>query len=1307
MADDDTPPPTPGPAASASGFFRPPPSLNVDSGNIAENFKKWKRQMDIYLTISAKNVDDETKVGIILHCAGPRVIEIYDQIQWDNDSDKGNPVKVLEKLEAFCIPRQNEVLQTHRFWNCPAHEPFDSFLTELRHKAESCNFGNMVDRMIRDKIVFSSTGRLQELLLREDDLTLAKTIKTCRAYEQSNKQVKEIRDGLKAKDSVNKVTAGKQKSTRKPVLNDAKKIECHFCGYKHELRKEKCPAWNKTCDNCNGRNHFKSKCKKPKKVNQVEENETNGDNKESDEGAGWLAAVNSKRPPTKMVTATMRVNECDVRFQLDSGANVNTICKRYVKRNQVTKSSSQLVMWNGTKMNPLGEAELEVYNPCTKDTRKILFTVVENDLTCLLGLDTLRSMKLITVHRDRFIGKVAEAKPLGDLGEVHLEVDPSVKPRVLPCRNIPIALKDEVKTEIDNLVKRGLLIPVTEPTPWVSQMAVVKKPSGKLRICIDPQPLNEALLREHRKLTTVEDVLPMLSKAKTFSKLDVREAFWHVRLDKESSTLCTMITPFGRYRWSRLPFGLKVSSEIFARKLAEALDGLDGVLTIADDITVAGCGDTKAEADKDHDVKLEKLYERCDERNIILNDDKKEIKKPQIPFHGHLFTADGVKVDGAKVEAIRKMPSPTDIQGVKRLCGMVQYMAKFLPNLSNDMEPIRALTRKDTAFEWTSDCENAIKTVKNKLTQAPVLAYYDAKKELTLQVDSSRSGIGAALLQDGKPVEYASRTLTSAERNWAQIELELNAVVFGLERFDQYTYGREVIVNNDHKPLSSILKKPLSQVPKRLQALLMRVHRYDVTFVFMEGTKLVIADTLSRAHPEMMSDDRPRIMNVKYFGAIPDARVKEVAEATERDDILQKLKTVISDGWPKRKDDVPHDVRPYWDMRDVLSYDTKTGIIVKGEAMVIPKELRSDMKKRLHAAHMLYDSMMRRARGLIFWPGMAKEIQQIVDACEPCNEMKARNQKETLRQHPDGDEPFEKIACDYCEIKGRDYLITVDYYSNWIEIDYMSSTGTPKLIETLKRHFARFGIPKQIVTDPGPQFTSREFKNFLREWGIEYIEASPFHHSANGKAESAVKSAKYLMKKTLKDGNDPVKALLEQRNTPRQDTGLSPAEMMFGRKTRTFLPMRKTTEPSQEIKEKRQKRKDSVKRCYDRKARDMNKLNIGQRVFFEHREKRPWIKGQIEDILGDRTYKIRGDNGGLYRRNRVHMRPTVIENNTPDIDTPAVGTPAPVQNQPQNDADPPQLLNDPNPPNAEPPMPQLRPKRTIKEPAKFKDFVRY
>ena len=346
-------------------------------------------------------------------------------------------------------------------------------------------------------------------------------------------------------------------------------------------------------------------------------------------------------------------------------------------------------------------------------------------------------------------------------------------------------------------------------------MAVTRKPSGKLRVCIDPGPLNKALQREYYQLPTLDEVKPKLQGAKVFSKLDIKDAFWHVRLDDDSSAMTAMAAPYGRYVWKRMPFGLKVSSEIFQRKLAEAIGDLD-VICVADDIIVCGYGQTQQEAEEDHNRKLSALKRRCEEKNILLNEKKAQLKQTEVTFLGHKIGTDGIKVDPRKVEAITLMEAPVDVPGVKRFCGMVQYLARFLPNLADEVKPLRTLTKKDVEWRWTKECQNAFDSMKRKVTQTPVLGYFNPKQELVLQVDSSDYGLGAALLQEGKPLEYASRSLTPAERNWAQMEKELLAVVFGLTRFHQYTYGRQVLVMNDHKPLEAILKKPLSKAPRRL-----------------------------------------------------------------------------------------------------------------------------------------------------------------------------------------------------------------------------------------------------------------------------------------------------------------------------------------------------------------------------------------------------------------------------------------------------------------------------------------------------------
>ena len=218
---------------------------------------------------------------------------------------------------------------------------------------------------------------------------------------------------------------------------------------------------------------------------------------------------------------------------------------------------------------------------------------------------------------------------------------------------------------------------------------------------------------------------------------------------------------------------------------------MTGVFSVLDDIIIAGCGANDTEAQQYHDLKLRKVLERCEERLITLNKEKQEIGLKEISSHGHVIAKDGVKIDDKKVKAINDMQPPT---GVKRLCGMVQYMANFLPDLSTILKPIRDLTRKEKACHWSEDCEAAFQKIKKMLTETLVLAYFDPGKEIVLQVDSSKDGIVAVLLKYERPVEYASRSLTASERNCAQIEKEALSVLYGMERFDHYTYGRKVTI---------------------------------------------------------------------------------------------------------------------------------------------------------------------------------------------------------------------------------------------------------------------------------------------------------------------------------------------------------------------------------------------------------------------------------------------------------------------------------------------------------------------------------
>ena len=233
--------------------------------------------------------------------------------------------------------------------------------------------------------------------------------------------------------------------------------------------------------------------------------------------------------------------------------------------------------------------------------------------------------------------------------------------------------------------------------------------NDNIRICLDPTNLNKAIKRAHYPLPTIEETVQSMGKARIFSTFDAKDGFWQIELTEKSSYLTTFNTPFGRYRWLRMPFGIKSASEEFQRRMNDALEGLEGVKVIIDDILVIGCGDTDDEAIKDHDKKLIALMERIKEKNIRLNPNKIKFKQKSVKYIGHVLSSEGLNPDQDKVQAILSMPTPENVSGVETLLGMVGYLSKFLPQLSTVTQPLRILEKKDIAWHWGPKQEECLK----------------------------------------------------------------------------------------------------------------------------------------------------------------------------------------------------------------------------------------------------------------------------------------------------------------------------------------------------------------------------------------------------------------------------------------------------------------------------------------------------------------------------------------------------------------------------------------------------------------------
>ena len=1269
----------------------PPEKIRIRlDGNNEAIWRTFKEDFGFYmLSAGFKKRDDDEKIALLINTGGTELKRVYNSLTWDNPTvtvpDQSQVyAKVIEILDDYFHVRKN-VLSSRKIFSemsQNADENLEQFITRIRTLAKDCDYSETEQpKQMRDRLVFGCRAEdLREKFFREEyeKLTFEKALSITSAYCSAKRQLAACRE-----DNVHAIQERYQKKVNKGQgeERDTYYNECIFCGKKHKWGKDNCPAYGKTCSECSGKNHFARKCKnleksrkakkgkfnpksKGKNVNAVREGSESESSSESESTEEFVMTIGSIE---KSIVAEMEMVKSGkaVKFQVDTGASVSVIPRSLVADEELQPSKCTLKAWNEGEIHPLGRCRVSVRNLKNKKKYSVEFTVVQEQLTPILSKNASEQMQLLTVNYeniksvknyDSILNNYSEVfnDELGNLpGVVHLTVDPHVQPVAIARCKVPLSVKQKVKEKLSDMEKKGIIIRVDEPTEWVSRMVASTKPNGDIRICIDPLALNKALQREMHPLPTFDDVLPELGKARVFSKVDLRNGYWHCELDEESSRMTTFQTPYGRYRWTRLPFGLKVSSEIFQKRLLQSLEGLTNVICVADDVLVYGIGDDDLQARENHDAAMTALLERCKHIGIRLSIEKTVLREKEVLFLGHKIGQDGVSVDPSKVEAIQKMKPPGNPNEVMQIAGMVNYLSKFLPRLADEMRPIRKLTHKDTPWEWGSEQDLALQQIKELVTTTPILSYYNPTETLVIQCDASQYGIGAVLMQNGKPLSYASRAMTPTETRYAQIEKEMLAILFSVRRFHQYTYGRKVQILTDHKPLQSIVKKPLCMAPRRLQGMMLKLQEYDVDVTYLPGKEMYIADLLSRSY---LPNDKGggEFESVSHVTNLPIRRERllKIQNASEADPVIKKLRGVISDGWPEEKINVPVELHPYFHIRDELI--AQDGMVFKGERIVVPQTMRKEIREALHISHLGAESCLRRARQCVYWPGINADLKEYIGQCDVCNQYGQKQQKETLITHELTDRPWEKIAIDLFECDGKDYLIVADYFSNWWEYDRLYKTTTRAVIDKMKKHFARFGIPSILISDNGQQFVSEQFCDCMDSWDIEHRTSSPGHQQANGLAEASVKIAKKLIRKTTEGGQDLMMALLEPRNVPTQDAGTSPAQRTFGRMTRTLLPVNieKLKAADSETTKINRRLRDFRKEWYhDKHAKDLEILEEGEVVRMRPlvANSKKWRKAVVVTRCDERSYEVECE-GHTYRRNRIDLK--VSRENTSEEPTP-------------------------------------------------------
>lgn len=1254
-----------------------PSFRNFNSGT--EQWSTYQFQLEQHMIASSVKCED-TKRSCFLSWVGSDVLELLQRL-FDGKAEVQPYKELVTALEKHFGSQQHILAARFKFYNqtrMKENQKYVDWVADLRGVARECNFTceneycrqSYVDNKIRDMIVlYTPHKKVRTACLQKSNPSLEEVLQICSIFEATVKASDEIED---TKEPTNEVHAIQRynvsESKSKGKLTFKNLQSCPGCGKSHQ--REECYHFkNRTrCNRCSKLGHISKVCQAQGKLGNSQQIHEMEVEESSISHVEAIDTVNNGKNDKLMIT--IKVNNEELPFQLDTGASCSLIgldVYKKLKQPLCSPSNKTLKAYGGAMLALKGVVNVDV--KVGNQTRNLQLYVVDlENVVNIFGFDWFKEFDFqikspynnlviencLQVSNDSLTDLECRLKQvLNNFNEVFSEglghcptfkADITLKsdavPKFMKPYNIPFALHDKVRQEIDRLVSNGVIEPINS-SEWASPIVVVPKPNGSIRVCADFKvTLNPQIKTERYPIPRIEELFHKLQGGRYFSKIDLSEAYLQIELSDAAKRIMVINTPFGLYQYKRMPFGIASAPAIFQRFMEETLADIPGCAIYLDDVIITG------KTNSEHIQNLTNVLEKLKYHGLKCKTEKCEISKSLVEYVGHIIDCDGIRPSEKRLAAIQNMPRPSNIKELESFIGKINYYNKFIPNFSKTAAPLNELRKLNAKFVWTDLQETAFKTLRQDIVNATKLVHYDDKYPIILATDASNRGIGAVLshrFPDGseKPICFASKTLNASQVNYSQIEKEALAIIFGVTKFHQYLYGRHFELVTDHQALTTIFH-PFKKLPimtlHRLQRWAITLQAYEYSIKYKTTSHHANADALSRLP---MGDDKEfdkTEAEVLYIDDVYNTILQDcpidsetVALHTKSDETLKVITNYVKNGWPEENKSEAS-FNPYFARKYSISIE-KDVLLLHNEhsRVIVPSSLRSKVLSMLHDGHWGACRMKQLARRYVWFPNIDQEIESMAKKCTICQE-NGDNPKQVFSAWPEAEQPWERIHIDFAgPFLNKMWLIAVDSYSKFPFVRPVSVATSGSTIAALQSFFAIEGLPRTIVTDNGTQFTSSEFKRFCEVNAIEHLTTAPFHPASNGLAERFVRTFKTAFTKISKEQPNQEQALYKYlvtyRSTPNPHTGKSPAELLHGRQPRTILT--------------------AMFPVKHELSKFSSKLSIGQKVYVRNFSgKKRWVEGEIKATMGNLMFTVKTAQGEVRRhQNQIKSRIETSGNN--------------------------------------------------------------